>query len=82
MTFSGTTMADFVLYVDGSAENATGTQVVNTDGNQILNIGHSGGVAAIYQDIYISELIIYPSDQASNVTGIESNINDFYSIYP
>jgi hypothetical protein len=27
------------------------------------------------------EIIIYPSDQSSNATGIETNINDFYSIY-
>jgi hypothetical protein len=30
---------------------------------------------------FISELIIYPSDQSSNRTGISDNINDFYSIY-
>ena len=29
----------------------------------------------------IQELIFYPSDQSSNRTGIETNINDFYSIY-
>jgi len=45
-----------------------------------LNIGHSGA-ATSYNDIYISELIIYPSDQTSNVTGIESNINTYYTIY-
>jgi hypothetical protein len=27
------------------------------------------------------EIIIYPSDQSTNRTGIETNINDFYSIY-
>jgi len=26
-------------------------------------------------------MIIYASDQSSNRTGIETNINDFYSIY-
>jgi len=30
---------------------------------------------------YINEIIIYSSDQSSNRTGIEDNINDFYSIY-
>jgi hypothetical protein len=80
MTFNGTTMADFDLYVDGSSVSATGAQAVNTDGTQILNIGHSGA-ATSYNDIYISELIIYPSDQTSNVTGIESNINTYYTIY-
>jgi hypothetical protein len=29
----------------------------------------------------IQEIIIYPSDQSSNRTGIETNINNFYSIY-
>jgi hypothetical protein len=29
----------------------------------------------------VSEIIIYPSDQSSNRTGIESNINAHYSIY-
>jgi hypothetical protein len=29
----------------------------------------------------IQELILYPSDQSSNRSGIETNINDFYSIY-
>ena len=30
----------------------------------------------------LAEVILYNSDQSSNRTGIESNINDFYSIYP
>jgi hypothetical protein len=29
----------------------------------------------------MQEVIMYPSDQSSNRTGIESNINNFYSIY-
>lgn len=29
----------------------------------------------------IQEFILYPSNQSSNRTGIETNINDFYSIY-
>ena len=32
-------------------------------------------------DKKIKEIIIYTSDQSSNRTGIETNINDFYSIY-
>jgi hypothetical protein len=30
---------------------------------------------------YIQELIIYPTDQSTNRTGIETNINTFYTIY-
>jgi hypothetical protein len=29
----------------------------------------------------IQEFVLYTSDQSSNRTGIEDNINDFYSIY-
>ena len=32
-------------------------------------------------DTKMQELVFYPSDQSSNRTGIETNINDFYSIY-
>jgi hypothetical protein len=32
-------------------------------------------------DGYLSELIIYNSNESSNRTGISTNINDFYSIY-
>lgn len=35
-----------------------------------------------YYKGYISEIIIYPTDQASNVSGIETNINGYYNIYP
>ena len=29
----------------------------------------------------LQEFIAYPSDQGSNKAGIETNINDFYTIY-
>jgi|DEB0MinimDraft_6_1074348.scaffolds.fasta_scaffold02726_9 hypothetical protein len=34
-----------------------------------------------YSPIQFQEIILYPSDQSSNRSGIETNINDFYSIY-
>ena len=34
-----------------------------------------------YLNGYIQELVIYPSNQTTNRTGIESNINTYYSIY-
>jgi hypothetical protein len=30
---------------------------------------------------YISEVVHWPSDQSANRTGIETNINDYYTIY-
>jgi hypothetical protein len=47
--------------------------------NQDIQIGSTG--TSRYWDGNIQEIIIYPSDQSSNRTGIEDNINDFYSIY-
>lgn len=39
------------------------------------------GWSATYSMWDLQELIIYDSDQSSNRSGIESNINDYYSIY-
>jgi len=53
----------------------------NAGTNSISNyqIGKGQGTTAI--DGVISELVIYSSNQSSNQTGIETNINSFYSIY-
>ena len=37
---------------------------------------------AQFGDLLYQEHIIYPSNQSSNRTNIETNINDYYSIYP
>jgi hypothetical protein len=39
------------------------------------------GEYGLSPDVKIQELVIYDSDQSSNRTGIESNINTYYSIY-
>ena len=60
-----------------------GTQVITGNGgtanisNPIL-LGQSGSTRVC---VATNELIIYLSDQSSNRTGIESDINDYYSIY-
>jgi hypothetical protein len=48
--------------------------------NQPLAIGSIIGGTLLMQG-KIQEIIFYPSDQSSNRTGIETNINSFYSIY-
>lgn len=68
------------LYIDGA-------QKVSGDaGTDDWNFGTVGQRYTINttsnQTESIKELIIYNSDQSSNRTGIESNINDYYSIYP
>jgi hypothetical protein len=49
----------------------------STSSSSFNNIGNRSGFTKDNKQ----ELIFYPSDQSSNRTGIETNINDFYSIY-
>jgi hypothetical protein len=61
-------------YGDGSLE-LTATETKSSSG--ALSIG-----AREFNDTaYISEVIVYDSDQSSNRSNIEDNINTFYSIY-
>jgi hypothetical protein len=39
------------------------------------------GSGATWSNLHRQELIIYHSDQSSNRTGIESDINTYFSIY-
>lgn len=52
----------------GTTNDATVAEISNATNTQYFN-----GT--------IQEIIMYPSDQSSNRSGIETNINDFYSIY-
>jgi hypothetical protein len=76
----------FTLY-NGSS-SIIGVNSVDTNGNAGLGSISSGFVIGKrftlevgYIDASLQELILYPSNQSSNRTGIETNINDFYSIY-
>jgi hypothetical protein len=65
-------------WIDGSSQGTTtftGTYV-----NDTFELGAMTNIS-IYKDGSISEFIIYASDQTSNRTDIETNINDHYSIY-
>ncbi len=57
----------------------------NSDGSFTNTVGQgrkaTGGEATQEFNGYISEMIIYPSDQSTNRTGIETNINNEYTIY-
>jgi hypothetical protein len=52
-------------------------------GTNQWRVGSAYGTGATYNvKGYMQEVIIYPSDQTSNLTGIETNINTYFSIYP
>ena len=83
-----------VLFYNKVVENGTSDAAIN--GNSIVSSAFTtfGGVASPgwslgsarsgltnYLNGKIQEAIFYNLDQSSNRTGIETNINDFYSIY-
>ena len=77
--FAGST--DTSYYVNNSAvtTRVLGQANVSTNTINTLIIG-SRGAGEVY-DGYLSELIIYKSNQFSNRSGINTNINSYYSIY-
>ena len=85
----GSTITTNIPYVQFGYVSSVGTGI-STNGN--LTTGtvavNNCLVRAIAQDSAspyfngkITELIIYTSDQSANRSGIETNINDFYTIY-
>jgi hypothetical protein len=83
------------LYVNGVLETPIDRiDVMNllSTGSQVLNV-HQGADTSIWSYIEMfgrtgfefggisQEVIIWQTDQSTNRTGIETNINDFYSIY-
>ena len=76
-TIAGSTTTS-TLYLNGT-QKATGTRnLTSTKSGMSIGATDSG---AIPINANMSEFIIYPTSQSSNKSGIETNINDFYSIY-
>lgn len=83
-SFSVTNNQQFLRYsmFDGSnSEISVDGAIVQTGnvGAQDLNSNYILG--SNLSDIKMQEVVFYNSDQSANRTAIESNINDFYSIY-
>ena len=76
--FTGTTSGQVHTFLNGT--KLVVHQNASTVGWSTYNFGYY--VSPSYNfDGYFSEFIAYDNDQSSNRTGIETNINDFYSIY-
>lgn len=63
----------------GDVAGSTITGMANTNAN--LYIGTYINNTSFCFNGTIQEIVMYGSDQSTNRTGIETNINDFYSIY-
>jgi hypothetical protein len=72
---NGFNIAGWKNGVAGTTDTYTGSYT-----NNVFTLGAFLNVPR-HLNGYIQELIIYPSDQTTNRTGIETNINTFYSIY-
>ena len=68
------------FYLNSSAISTRVLQNGNTVYNGILYIGGDSSISNYFSG-KIQELVFYTSDESSNRTGIETNINDFYTIY-
>jgi hypothetical protein len=86
----GTDMESQYLY----STSSTGTKTVRLNGSQIHSSSQTVGIGTAdhyiglgyytISDFYkgnIQEVILYASDQSGNFTGIETNINGFFSIF-
>jgi hypothetical protein len=78
-----TNVIDNKLYVNSVIKSITGTgsAIINTN-DTVNRIGSRSSGTSLFLNGLEQEQIIYASDQSVNRVGIETNINDFYSIYP
>ena len=94
-TFTSTTYnatTNFILYSilhNGTTSNAyvnSSTQILTnqnlgTNAFNGLRIGSVRGTASLFYNGNIPEFVVWGSNQSSNRTGIETNINTYYGIY-
>ena len=70
------------VYIDGgNLATATGTGLTSPTGTSAFAIGINGHLNSGTLDGKIQEVILFPSVDTNDRTGIETNINTFYSIY-
>ena len=72
------TSSNFYARLNGSETSSVITAINTAAQNIYLGARHDGTLAL---DGAIQEYILYLNSQSGNATGIETNINDFYSIY-
>jgi hypothetical protein len=81
---SGSTdVLDTLLYINGASQTSTASQgePINFSSELYLIGGTYDGSQVFMYDGKIQEIVHYPSDQSSNRSGIETNINSQYQIY-
>ena len=64
------------LYADGSASSSNPVSTITTGAVNFLALSHRNPAASNLTQ----EVIVYPTDQTSNRTGIETEVNAYYNI--
>lgn len=73
--------SDERFYFNGSEQTASSGTGIGSGVLQSIILGSLNETIG-RTPINIQEIIVYPSDQSSNRTGIETNINNYFNIYP
>jgi len=82
LLFSNYVSGSSYLAIDGSiASTQAATFSGSGDPNVAFWIGGDNATSDRYFDGKVQEVIIYNSDQDSNRTGLETNINNYFNIY-
>ena len=76
---SSTIGTDWQLFKNGGEITNSGENIGTATGNKIV-LGNRNTLS-LFGENYFQEYILYNSDETGNRVGIETNINDFYSIY-
>jgi hypothetical protein len=79
--FDGATAANNRIAFNGNTLSSTGASSSGTNLLNSLTIGAELSSITAYGNSLIAELVLYPSDEQSNIDAIRTNINDHYSIY-
>jgi hypothetical protein len=70
------------LYINNSSQTFNSTPSTSLSPlNKYITIGRFDGGTTHYMDGKAQEFIVYASDESSNRTGIQTNINSYYAIY-
>jgi hypothetical protein len=69
------------MQLNGQQLTASGSTVWSTSSNYKFNIGVIGRPYAEPLDLQVSEFVLWPNQSSTDLSEIQSNINNFYSIY-
>jgi hypothetical protein len=67
--------------VDGTYSDSVSANIGAVSSDYLAISSRNVAGTYTYYHLDVQEIIIYPSDQSTNRTGIETNINDYYNIY-